>query len=125
MLAGFETNCTVGCRAALPFLGPGLIVAVIVFVSAVVLAIVPVATPLAFVTEGCTSVLFDPVLASCNVWRATGWPFWSRTVTGIVDVVEPLASTPSVGAAVAVDSVPLMVLGSPTNCTVGCWARTT
>jgi hypothetical protein len=48
----------------------------------------------------------------------------SRTVTVIVEVAEPFAMTPVVGEAVAVVSVALMVLGSPTNTTVGCCVTT-
>jgi hypothetical protein len=68
MLFGSPTNCTVGCCVTTTWLKPGLTVTVIVFVSAVVLAIVPVATPDGSVTPGCTSVLFDPVLTSCTAW---------------------------------------------------------
>src|SRR5262245_19566639 len=95
-----------------------------VFVSAVIEAIVPVATPLEFVTPGCTNVLLLPVEASCTVWPTTPLPFWSRTVTVIVEVAVPLAITPVVGDAVAVVRTALIVLGSPTKSTVGCWATT-
>src|SRR4030095_5995306 len=47
-------------------------VAVLVLTSAVMLAIVPFATPLASVTPGWTSVLLRPVAASSTAWPATG-----------------------------------------------------
>src|SRR5262245_55834965 len=95
-----------------------------VFVSAVMLAIVPVATPKASVGPGWTSVLLLPVAARLTAWPATGLPLMSRTVTVIVESDEPLAITPVAGEAVAVDSAAVMVLGSPTKPTVGCWATT-
>jgi hypothetical protein len=49
-----------------------LTVAVMVLVSAVVLAIVPEVTPPASVTPGCTNVLFDPVLETCTPGRRPG-----------------------------------------------------
>src|SRR5262245_1839 len=115
MLFGSPTNNTVGCCATTTWLAPGLTVAVIVFVSAVMLAIVPLATPLAFVAPGWSSVLLLPVEASCTVWPATGLPFVSRTVTVIVETAVPSATTPVAGAAVAVVKTALIVLGSPTN----------
>src|SRR5262245_61820192 len=124
IVVGLETNCTVGCCATTTWLTPGLTVAVMVFVSAVVEAIVPVATPKTSVGLGWTSVLLLPVEASCTTWPATGLPLTSRTVTVIVEVLEPSAGTVSVGAAVAVDNSGLIVLGSPTKSTVGCCATT-
>jgi hypothetical protein len=61
---------------------------VMVLVSARMLAIVPVATPPASVTPGCTNVLLLPVDASATLWPATVLPFWSRTVTVIVAVCD-------------------------------------
>ena len=58
------TNPTVGCCARTTWAGPGFTVAVIAFVSAVVDAIVPVATPAASVSPGCTNVFAEPVAAS-------------------------------------------------------------
>jgi hypothetical protein len=61
IVEGSPTNATVGCCATTTWLGPGSIVAVSVFVSAMVEAIVPVATPLASVVPaGWTRVLFVP-----------------------------------------------------------------
>jgi hypothetical protein len=96
-----------------------------VFVSAVVLAIVPVATPNGSVRPGWTSVLLLPVAARLTAWPATGLPLLSRTVTVIVENAVPFAITPVAGDAVAVDCKALIVLGSPTNCTVGCCVRIT
>jgi hypothetical protein len=126
IVEGSPTKPTVGCIATTTWLGPGLIVAVIVFVSAIVEAIVPVATPAASVAAaGCVSVFEVPVEASWTVWPATGLPFASNTVTVIVDVVVPSATTFVVGFAVAVDSAGSIVEGSPTKPTVGCIATTT
>ena len=107
------------------WLAPGLTVAVMVFVSAVVLAIVPVATPKASVRPGWTSVLLLPVLANCTAWPATGLPLVSRTVTVIVEIAAPFAMTPVAGDAVAVVRTALMLFGSATNVTDGCCASTT
>jgi hypothetical protein len=63
-----------------------LIVAVMVFVSAVMLAIVPLATPSASVTPGWTRMLLLPLASSCTAWPATGLPLLSRTVTVIVEI---------------------------------------
>jgi hypothetical protein len=52
-------------------------------------------------------------------------PFWSRTVTVIVEIATPSATTPVAGAADAVDRIAVIVLGSPTKSTVGCCATTT
>src|SRR5262245_15028815 len=118
MLFGSPTNVTVGCCATATWLAPGFAVAVMVFVSAVVVAIVPVVTPLALVTPGCTRMLFEPVLASCTATPTTALPFTSSTVTVIVETAVPSASTPLVGDAVAVDRTALMLFGSPTKVTV-------
>src|SRR5262245_59822347 len=67
-----DTKSTVGCCATTTWPAPGLIVAVMVFSWAVVLAMVPVATPLAFVAPGWTSVLLVPVEARLTAWPATG-----------------------------------------------------
>src|SRR6187397_2884563 len=123
---GSPTNATVGCIATTTWLGPGSIVAVSVFVSAMVEAIVPVATPLASVVPaGWTSGLFVPVDASWTVRPATGFPCASRTVTVIVEVAVPSATTSLAGFAVALESVGSIVDGSPTKATVGCIATTT
>jgi hypothetical protein len=67
---------------------------VIVFVSAVVEASVPVATPCAFVVDaGCTTVLFLPVARKLTVCPAMGLPPESLTVTVIVTVALPFAVT--------------------------------
>src|SRR5881296_4456560 len=67
-----------------------LIVAETVFDSAVVDAMVPVATPLAFVVPtGCVSVLPVPVAASTTVAPWIGLPLASRAVTVMVDVPLP------------------------------------
>ena len=119
-------NATVDCCATTTWVGPGFTVAVSVFVSAVVDAIVPVATPRAsVVAAGCVSVFDAPVDASCTVWPATGFPFASRTVTVMVEVAVPSATTSLVGFAVAVVRVASIVVASPMNATVGCWATTT
>src|SRR5262245_10070499 len=125
IVLGLATNCTVGCCAMTTWLAPGFTVAVMVFVSAVVEAIVPVATPNGSVTPGWTSVLLVPVEARLTAWPATGLPFTSRTVTVIVEIAVPSAITPVAGAAVAVVSTGLMAAGFATNCTVGCCATTT
>jgi hypothetical protein len=52
MLFGRPTNVTAGCCARTTSPAPGLTVAVMTFVSAVVLAMVPVATPFGSVTSG-------------------------------------------------------------------------
>ena len=58
-----------------------MIVAVIVLVSAVVVAMVPAATPLASVTlAGWVMLLLLPLEASCTVCPAIGLPLLSRTV---------------------------------------------
>jgi hypothetical protein len=124
-LFGSPTNATVGCCATTTWLAPGSTMTVIVLVSAVVEATVPVATPLAFVMPGCTSVLLLPEEASCTAWAATGLPFTSRTVTVIVDVVEPFATTFVLGDAVAVDRAALRLFGSPAKTTAGCCVMTT
>ncbi len=49
----------------------------------------------------------------------------SSTVTVIVDVVLPSATTPVAGLADAVELAALMVAGSPTKPTVGCCVTTT
>src|SRR5687768_1756065 len=121
IVLGSPTKPTVGCPATTTWPAPGLIVAVSVFVCAVVDAIVPVATPLASVTAtGCVTELFAPVEASCTVCPATALPFASLTVTVIVEIDAPLATTLLVGLAVAVESAALIVLGSATKPTVGC-----
>jgi hypothetical protein len=124
MLLASPTKPTVGCCGTTIWPAPGLTVAVIVLVSATMLAIVPVATPLAFVRPGWTSVLLLPVAARLTAWPATPLPFTSRTVTVIVETAEPFAMTPLAGEALAVASDAVIVLGSPTNSTVGCCATT-
>jgi len=95
--------------------------AVSVLISAVVEASVPVVAPLASVTaSGCVSVLFVPVEASCTLWPATTLPLASFTVTVIVETAAPSATTLLEGLAVALELAALIVLGSPTNATVGC-----
>jgi hypothetical protein len=42
-----------------------------------------------------------------------------------VDVATPFATTFAVGFAVAVDCAALIVVGSPTKATVGCWVTAT
>src|SRR6185436_3651855 len=115
--SGSPTKPTDGCSATTTWLCPGLIVAVMVLVSARMLAIVPIATPPASVTPGCTNVLLLPVDASATLWPATVLPFWSRTVTVIVAVATPSATTPVSGEAVAVDRAALRFSGSPTKTT--------
>jgi hypothetical protein len=67
---------------------------VIVFVSAVVLAMVPVATPPAFVTPAGPSGCLLPVAAQLHRLARDGvCRSLSRTVTVMVDVVEPSATT--------------------------------
>ena len=85
---GLGTTVTVAvCVTASP-----PIVAVTVFVCATVEAIVPVATPLAFVTPtGCTSVLPVPVALRITVAPTIGFPLPSRAVTVIVLVALPAA----------------------------------
>ena len=68
IVAGSPTNSTVGCWVTTTWLGPGLTVAVMVLVSAVVDAMVKVATPLASLTaEAGAIVLLVPVEASVTV----------------------------------------------------------
>ena len=111
-LLGSPTNVTAGCCASTTSPAPGLTVTVMFFVSAVVVAIVPVATPFASVTKGWTRMLLLPLESSCTTWPAIGLPFPSRTVTVIVETCAPSASTPVAGAAAAVVRTALTVLGS-------------
>jgi len=78
-----------------------LIVAETAFPSATVELNVPVATPLAFVTPGCVTVLPEPEAASTTVAPGTGFPWASRAVTVMVDVPAPAVI--EVGAATTVD----------------------
>jgi hypothetical protein len=122
---GSPTKATVGCIATTTWLGPGSIVAVSVFVSAMVEAIVPVATAARVRRpRGLDEVLFVPVDASCTVRPATGFPCASRTVTVIVEIAVPSATTSLAGFAVALESAGSIVEGSPTKATVGCIATT-
>jgi hypothetical protein len=52
-------------------------------------------------------------------------PLLSRTVTVIVEMAEPSATTPVAGEALAVVRTALMLFGSATKSTVGCCATTT
>ena len=83
-------NVTVGWFVSTTWSGPELTVIVIVLVSAIVLMIVPVATPLASVTAGCTNVLLLPVDVSRTDCPLISAPFTSITVTEIVEVVHLL-----------------------------------
>jgi hypothetical protein len=85
MLFGSPTNCTVGCCATTTWLAPGLTVAVMVLSSAVMLEMVPLATPKASVSPGWTRMLLLPEAARATAWPATGLPLLSRTVTVIVE----------------------------------------
>jgi hypothetical protein len=117
---------TVGCCVTATWLAPGLIVALIVFDSAIVEVIVPVVAPVAsVVAAGWVRTWFVPVLASWTVWPGIGFPCTSRTVTVIVEESEPSATTSSAGFAPAVDRVPSIALASPMKPTVGCWTTTT
>ncbi len=79
-----------------------LTVAETVFDPATVELSVPVATPLAFVTEdGCVSVLPLPVAVRATVAPLTGLPLASFAVTVMVEV--PLPAVMDVGDAVTVD----------------------
>ena len=114
-------NPTVGCCVTMTCPAPGLIVAVIVFVSATVEATEAVATPAASVVDpGCVSVLPVPVDAIWTVWPGTAFPFASLTVTVIVELLAPFATTLVDGDAAAVDSDALIVDTSPMNPTAGC-----
>src|SRR5688572_1546027 len=66
-VVGSNTKPTVGCCVTTTCPAPGLIVAVIVFVSAFVLAIVPVVTPLALVAPGWIGGLLVRVGANCTL----------------------------------------------------------
>src|SRR5688572_21198332 len=108
------------------WLGPGFTVAVRVLVSAVVDAIVPVATPLALVVlAGCVIVLPVPVDVRITTWPATGLLLPSRTVTVIVEVAAPSARTLVVGEALALEFAELIPELLPTNTTVGVCDSTT
>lgn len=75
-----------------------------VFASATVEAMVPVATPDAFVTEaGWTSVFPVPVEPKVVATPAIGFPLASRRVIVTADVAEPSAVTPVLGEAAMVD----------------------
>jgi hypothetical protein len=63
MLFASPTNCTVGCCATTIWLAPGLTVAVMTLISAVMLAIEPLATPNASVRPGWTRTLLLPLAA--------------------------------------------------------------
>jgi hypothetical protein len=125
IVLGSPTKSTVGCCATTIWLAPGLTVAVMVLSSAVMLAMVPFATPKASVRPGWTRMLLLPVAARSTTWPATGLPLMSRTVTVIVEIATPLAMTPVAGDAVAVVRTALMLFGSATKSTVGCCATTT
>ena len=97
-----ETAAGMTVTTAVCVTGVTPMVAESVFACATVDAIVPVATPLAFVTAaGCVSVLFVPVAASSTVAPWIGLPFASRAVTVIVLVAAP--ATIEVGATMTVD----------------------
>jgi hypothetical protein len=103
------TNVTDTVWATTTWFEPGFAVAEIVFVSPVVEANVPVATPCALVVDaGCTIVLLLPVALKLTVCRAMGSPLGSLTVTVIVTVALPFAVTV---LALAVNS-DLVVLGA-------------
>ena len=96
-------------------------VAETVLACATVEAIVPVATPPAFVTPtGCVIVLSVPVDASRTVAPAMGLPFASRAVTVIVLVAVP--ATILAGAAVTVESVAETVPAKTLTVAVGVMA---
>ncbi len=79
-------------------------VAEMVFCSAFVEEIVPVATPLASVgPAGCVMSLSLPVDDSTTVTSLTGSPLASLAVTVIVDVLVPLLALIVVGAALTED----------------------
>lgn len=89
-----ETNVTVDVTPV----KPAGVAMLIVFVSAVVEAIVAVATPEALVVEpGWTSVLPVPVAANVVDKPETGLLFASRRVIVTVEVVAPSAVTPVEG----------------------------
>src|SRR5205823_12812663 len=89
-LGGPAVKVTVGCVAsAMP---PTL--AVIVLVSALVEAMVPVVTPCASVADGgCVIVLPAPVAARVTALLGTGLPLASRTVTVTVATATPSATS--------------------------------
>ena len=80
-------------------------VTVIVLVSAVVDAIVPVVLPWPSVSAGCTIRLSEPVADSTTVRFDIGVPLVCRITTVMVAVSIPFASTPVSGDAVADDLV--------------------
>ena len=100
-----ETAAGVTVTAAVCVTAVPPIVAETVFACATVDPIVPVATPLAFVTaEGCVSVFPVPVAARITVAPAIGLPFASRAITVIALVTAPAAlAAIAGGATVTVD----------------------
>jgi hypothetical protein len=78
-------------------------VAETVFASAVVDRNVPLVTPLALVFPGWTNVLFEPVEDSTTAAPGIGLSNPSRTVTVIVEVLEPLLAVIVPGAALTDD----------------------
>jgi hypothetical protein len=100
-----------------------LTVAVIVFVSETVDAIVPVAMPFTSVTApGCVSALPVPVEAICTFWPGMGVPALLRTVTVTVERAMPFDGTPVAGLAVTVERLGSTLIGAAVNTIVGCCA---
>ena len=90
MLPTSAMKPTVGVVVRTTWLGPGLTVTVMVFVSAVVDAIVPEAWPLASVVlPGCVTVLLEPSDARDTVCPETTLLLTSLTVIVIVEVADP------------------------------------